>query len=186
MADIFVSYARAERARVAPLVAALEAQGWSVWWDPAITGGQQFDDLLAQELEAARAVVVVWTAASVASRWVRGEARTGADKNVLVPVQFGGPTLPIDARAIHTIDLSNWREDAAGASFGELVRALGVLLGPPPGRKTQASGPAVSICVLPFSNMSDEREQEYFSDGISEDIITDLSKVSALGVISRN
>jgi len=43
-----------------------------------------------------------------------------------------------------------------------------------------------SICVLPFANMSGDREQEYFSDGITEDIITDLSKVSALVIISRN
>jgi len=43
-----------------------------------------------------------------------------------------------------------------------------------------------SICVLPFVNMSGDAEQEYFSDGISEDIITDLSKVSALFVIARN
>jgi adenylate cyclase len=44
----------------------------------------------------------------------------------------------------------------------------------------------VSICVLPFANMSGDLEQEYFSDGISEDIITDLSKVSALSVAARN
>ncbi len=44
----------------------------------------------------------------------------------------------------------------------------------------------LSVCVLPFANMSGESEQEYFSDGITEDIITDLSKVSALGVIARN
>jgi adenylate cyclase len=43
-----------------------------------------------------------------------------------------------------------------------------------------------TICVLPFANMSGDSEQEYFSDGISEDIITDLSKVSALHVVSRN
>jgi adenylate cyclase len=43
-----------------------------------------------------------------------------------------------------------------------------------------------SICVLPFVNMSGDLEQEYFSDGISEDIITDLSKVSALSVAARN
>ena len=43
-----------------------------------------------------------------------------------------------------------------------------------------------SIAVLPFTNMSGEPEQEYFSDGISEDIITDLSKIAGLMVISRN
>lgn len=43
-----------------------------------------------------------------------------------------------------------------------------------------------SIAVLPFSNMSDDKEQEYFADGIAEDIITDLSKVSGLLVIARN
>jgi adenylate cyclase len=45
--------------------------------------------------------------------------------------------------------------------------------------------PRLSICVLPFANMSGDPEQEYFSDGITEDIITDLSKVSALAVVSR-
>jgi len=44
----------------------------------------------------------------------------------------------------------------------------------------------LSIAVLPFTNMSGDPEQEYFSDGITEDIITDLSKVSTLNVTSRN
>jgi len=52
--------------------------------------------------------------------------------------------------------------------------------------KPVANGQRLSICVLPFVNMSGDPEQEYFSDGISEDIITDLSKVSALNVVSRN
>ena len=43
-----------------------------------------------------------------------------------------------------------------------------------------------SIAVLPFVNMSGDPEQEYFSDGITEDIITDLSKVSGLFVVARN
>jgi len=53
-------------------------------------------------------------------------------------------------------------------------------------RKTDSAARKMSICVLPFVNMSGDPEQEYFSDGISEDIITDLSKVSALAVVSRN
>ena len=43
-----------------------------------------------------------------------------------------------------------------------------------------------SIAVLPFTNMSGDAEQEYFSDGISEDVITDLSKIGGLIVIARN
>ena len=90
MADIFISYARSDKARVAPLVAAIEAQGWSVWWDPAIEAGQQFDDQIDAELQAASAVIVVWTPTSVASRWVRGEARDAAERGILVPVRFDG------------------------------------------------------------------------------------------------
>ena len=50
----------------------------------------------------------------------------------------------------------------------------------------QARREPASIAVLPFDNMSGDPEQEYFSDGISEEIITDLSKVSGLMVIARN
>jgi adenylate cyclase len=46
--------------------------------------------------------------------------------------------------------------------------------------------PRASIAVLPFANMSGDAEQEYFADGISEDIITALSKLSQLFVIARN
>ena len=78
-----------------------------MWWDPAIAPGQQFDRMIADELERARAVLVVWTPDSVESRWVRGEAREGADRGILVPVQFGATRLPIDFRAYHTTELGD-------------------------------------------------------------------------------
>ncbi len=131
MAQIFVSYARADRTLVAPLVAALEAQGWSLWWDFAITSGQEFDRLIASELDAAQAVIVVWTPNSVESRWVRGEAREGASRGVLVPVRFGNARLPLDVRSLHTTDLDNWRGASDSAPFQELVRALRRLLAEP-------------------------------------------------------
>jgi len=193
MADIFVSYSRSDKARVAPLVAAIEAQGWSVWWDPEIDAGQQFDDQIEEELKAAKAVVVVWTPASVASRWVRGEAREAADLGTLVPARFDGARLPMDVRAIHTTDLDGWGENANSAPFQALLRALSAMIARRGGHGSANSGvpasatPArIGICVLPFVNMSGDPEQEYFSDGITEDIITDLSKVSALAVVSRN
>jgi adenylate cyclase len=196
MADVFVSYARADKARVAPLVAALEANGWSVWWDPEISPGKEFDDEIDEALQAAKAVLVVWTPTSVVSRWVRGEARDAAERGVLVPVRFDQARLPIDVRAIHTTDLDDWGENPASAPAQACLQALGAMIGRatqvpafdgrPSASNASKPAPRFSICVLPFTNMSGEAEQEYFSDGITEDIITDLSKVSALRVISRN
>ena len=198
MADVFVSYARSDKALVAPLVAAIEAQGWSVWWDPEISPGQEFDRQITAALKSAAAVVVVWTPTSVESRWVRGEARDAADRGILVPVRFEGAELPIDVRAIHTTDLDGWAENFQSPQVLELLRALGVIIarqggpqtgnaGTNPAPSTAApAGSRLAICVLPFANMSGDAEQEYFSDGISEDVITDLNKVSALSVVARN
>jgi adenylate cyclase len=196
MADVFVSYARTDRDRVAPLVAAIAARGWTVWWDPEITPGQEFDDQIDAEIDAAKAVLVVWTPTSVTSRWVRGEAREAADRGILVPVRFDNARLPMDVRAIHTTDLDDWGGDPSSPPAREFLHALGAMIARAPtktvGTAVGASSPAdkpaplFTICVLPFTNMSGDSEQEYFSDGITEDVITDLSKVSALAIISRN
>ncbi len=198
MADVFISYARSDKARVAPLVAAIEAQGWSVWWDPAIDPGQEFDRQIAAELKAAAAVLVVWTPASVESRWVRGEAREGADRGILVPLRFEGANLPIDVRALHTTDFDDWNEDPQSPQGREVLRALGAILARQGTSKPEiakadvtapspATAPArVAICVLPFTNMSADPGQEHFSDGITEDIITELSRWRLLAVRSRS
>jgi adenylate cyclase len=76
-------------------------------------------------------------------------------------------------------------------NIAEPVRVFDVVLDPseaggksPAGHQLSPEKP--SIAVLPFTNMSGDKEQEYFSDGISEDIITDLSKLSGLFVVGRH
>jgi TolB-like protein/tetratricopeptide (TPR) repeat protein len=198
MADVFISYARIDRERVAPLVAAIEAQGWTVWWDPEIDPGQEFDRLIAAELKAAAAVLVVWTPNSVTSRWVRGEAREGADRGILVPVRFEAASLPIDVRALHTTDFDGWGEDPRSPRVQEVLRALRAIIARERASRSAAmnsdaahsaaarESDRITICVLPFANLSGDPGQEYFSDGITEDIITELSRWRLLAVRSRS
>jgi adenylate cyclase len=83
-------------------------------------------------------------------------------------------------------------EDLGERQLKNIARPVQVfrIAGPTPAAGAAPAPPAVphkpSIAVLPFTNMSGDAEQEYFSDGITEDLITDLSKISALFVIARN
>ena len=79
MSDVFVSYKAEDRKRVKPLVAALEAEGYSVWWDEQIGGGAAWRHTIEAELNAARCVVVVWSKRSVGpdGAFVQDEATCG-------------------------------------------------------------------------------------------------------------
>src|SRR5262249_28155441 len=88
MADVFISYAKADRPLALKLAAMLEAEGWKVWWDTSLTIGDDFRNEIMTELGRARAVIVIWTDASIKSDWVRSEAgRAQADRK-LIPVKL--------------------------------------------------------------------------------------------------
>ena len=95
--------------------------------------------------------------------------------------------MPFDR--IQCADLNGWTGDPDAPGWRKVVASVAAADRRRRRRRPRQRPRAVrklSICVLPFANMSGDPEQEYFSDGISEDIITDLSKVSALSVIARN
>jgi adenylate cyclase len=203
MADVFISYAREDAATARRYAAAFQAGGLSVWWDDALRSGEAFDESIERALRAARAVVVLWSTHSVSSRWVRAEA-TLADRNrTLVPVMIEPCQRPIIFELTHTADLSHWQGDATDKAWQGLVAdVLRLVESQAALRESGLAGPAAAaptatsdrptppsrpgILILPFVNMSGDPEQEYFSDGVTEDIITDLGRVSALSVASRN
>ena len=196
MPDIFLSYNREDQTVARRFAEAFHAEGLEVWWDATLRSGEAYDEVTETALKTAKAVVVLWSPRSVVSRWVRAEA-TLADRNkTLLPATIEACDRPIMFELTQTADLTHWagdRGDVAWRAFVDDVRRL-VQSGPQaPSEAPRTAAPAsaarpegLSICVLPFSNMSGDAEQEYFSDGIAEDIITDLSKVAALSVISRN
>ena len=193
MARIFLSYARDDVEMARQLSDSLAQAGHDVWWDRHLHGGSRFDREIEEALKNAEVVVVLWSKASLESAWVKDEAAEGRDSGRLVPVSLGSAKPPLGFRQFQTIELGSWNGAGAPGVLEELLEAVGRTCGtnakqrtPDPSEKAGAPSKRTSVCVLPFINMSGEPEQEYFSDGISEDIITDLSKVSALSVIARN
>ena len=131
MADIFISYSSSDRPKAKALAEAMQQQGWSVWWDRKIPLGKSFDQVIEQELDAARCVVVVWTNASIASDWVKTEAAEGARRRVLLPVFMDNVKIPLEFRRLQAANLTEWRPGSPNLEFDQLVRYVGEMLGQP-------------------------------------------------------
>jgi hypothetical protein len=129
--DIFFSYAREDQARVAPVVAALEAHGWSVFWDRRIPAGQTWRSHIGRALDQARCVVVAWSEHSINSKWVLEEADEGLEREILVPVLLDAVRPPRGFRGIQAADLSSWSPEHPSPDFDSFLADLGAVLGAP-------------------------------------------------------
>ena len=236
MADIFISYARADRDKVEKLAAALEAEGYSVWWDRNIVGGDDFSADIERELDAAKAVIVGWSHAGSKSKWVKDEASIAADTGKMIAVSLDGADPPIGFRQYHCLGLKDWNGAAGDDAFSDVARAaatrvngeaftpvpasaapsrggaahkwrrgsmvggVAALLfliacglifvamknsGAPDDPPVEAAANGVGLAVLPFVNLSSDPEQEYFVDGLTEELLDWLAKIDGLNVPGR-
>jgi adenylate cyclase len=187
MSDIFISYARPNEPLAKQAGDALRAAGYAVWRDDELPAHRAYSDVIEERIRSARAVLVLWSNDAVKSQWVRAEADAARELGTLVQVSLDGVLPPMPFNQIQCADLMGWRGDGGSAGWQKVVGSIASLTG---GTAPSVADPVparrVMVCVLPFQNMSGDAEQEYFSDGISEDIIVDLSKVSALKVVARN
>lgn len=122
MVDVFVSYKSDDRERVKAIVEALETAGWEVWWDKHVEVGRAFDREIETAIDEAKCVLVVWSATSIDSDWVRNEASEGLDRNILVPVAIDDVRPPLAFRRQQTINFF------AGASYDDVVKAVARLV----------------------------------------------------------
>jgi adenylate cyclase len=191
--DVFISYARPSEEKAHRIAELLRERGFSVWRDDELPAHRAYSDVIEERLNSAKAVVVLWSGESAKSHWVRAEADSAREAGTLVQATLDSALPPMPFNQIQCADLNGWSGDMSSAGWKKLEGSVAALVG---GGSDQASSATAatartqavraSICVLPFVNMSGEPEQEYFSDGISEDITTDLSKISALEVVARN
>lgn len=143
-ADVFLSYAEEDRARAGAVSGALEALGWTVWWDREIAPGSTWRETIERAIEGTRCMVVLWSESALASRWVHEEAEEGLARARLVPVLIEQVRPPMGFRSVQACDLSDWEGDPAAAEFVALTRAISTLAGPPP-----RGGPVQSVVPLP-------------------------------------
>lgn len=110
MADIFISYAKADHALALKLSAFLEAEGWSVWWDKSLGAADLYRDEIMKQLAAARAVITIWTENSIKSDWVRAEAGRAKAEGKLIPVktpEVAYADIPLPFGEMHTENVAS-------------------------------------------------------------------------------
>jgi serine/threonine-protein kinase len=125
MSDVFVSYKTEDRRRVKLLVEALQADGFSVWWDEQIGGGMSWRHAIEAELDAAKCVIVAWSKNSVGREgaFVQDEASRAQQRHVYVPVIFDKVALPLGFGGTQALPLSGWRGDRSDPRYQAVLTA---------------------------------------------------------------
>ena len=131
MSDIFISYATEDLDRIRSLAAALQAQGWSVFYDRTIPNGKTWRDVLGKSLRDSRCVVVAWSTVSIESTWVQEEADEGRERGILHPVFIDPVNAPLGFRAFQAANLVGWNARNPSPEFDRFLRDLEGTLGPP-------------------------------------------------------
>ena len=225
---LFVSYSRTDLERARAVIELLDQSGFEVWWDGRLEGGENYLQTTEAALENCACVVVLWSATSVASHWVRDEAQRGRERGCLVPLTIDGTMAPLGFRQFQLLDISGWDGRAGSAEAARILVAVRARLGgeaaapalaavppaPPPSRphspalsrRTLVLGgiglaavggglgawqsglfgspasPPTSMVVMPFANETGDPDKKFFSDGLTRELRTILSRNPRLKV----
>jgi adenylate cyclase len=208
-AEVFVSYARNDKARVLELAGELRAAGVSLWLDTSgIDAATLWGEQIVNALESAKVLLLMVTESAVESKNVAREVMLVSERNGnilpvhLEPTQIP-PSLKYQLAGIQHVECFSRGDSADGLKA--IVRALqrlGVKVAPL-SREGNAALPAVqadarisgepeagaergALAVLPFDNISPDPETDYFSNGLTEELIARLSMLRDIELVSRS
>ena len=132
MADVFLSYARASLTVASRIAAELRAAGFAVWFDEHLPAHRAYSEVIEEQLDTAKAVLVLWSQAATQSQWVRSEANRARETGRLVQARLDGARLPMPFDQIHCVDLRNWSGDPQAAGWQSIIESIAALTGRQP------------------------------------------------------
>lgn len=165
MVDVFISYSRDNKARVADIAAAVTAAGYDVWWDAELPPHRSYGDVITEKIGSAKAAIVVWSHTSAASEWVRAEADVARNQKKLVQTAIDDVMPPLPFNQIQFADLSDWNGDPGHGAWRKVLMSLEELCGreavpaptpaaipaaPPPPSDWQAAPSVQKSSLLPW------------------------------------
>ena len=147
-ANVFISYKAEDRSRLAPLVSALEAEGFSVWWDAHIGGGTNWRQDIEEHLDAAKCVIVAWSKRSVAAEgeFVRDEAMRAKRRHSYLPIRIDDVEPPLGFGEVQALSLKDWHGDRSDPRYVALADAVRERITGEhvPHQRTRSSQPLIS------------------------------------------
>jgi len=105
MTDVFISYQHRDREAAAHVANALAREGLQVWWDQDLQAGDHWDQMIEQQLEIAKCVIVIWSRNSLQSNFVKAEAQKGFTRNILVGAMLEQVELPAPFNVVQAADI---------------------------------------------------------------------------------
>ena len=210
-ADVFISYSREDKDKVLDLAGKLRAAGVNLWIDQGgIDGATLWGEEIVNALEGAKVMLLAITGSSARSHNVAKEVTLFSErKGHILPVHLEQTTIPASLKyplaGIQHIEFYNGDPDEnlktvlrslerAGATIARsAVTSAAAPAGEPRVAPAAAQGahgaePGLAqgaLAVLPFDNITTDQETDYFSDGLTEELIARLSLVSEIELISR-
>ena len=190
MAEVFISYARSTAAAAHKIADALRAAGYSIWIDDQLPAHLDFPTVIEEHLRAANAVLVLWSADAVKSRWVPAEADVAHSNGTLIQLSLDDAMPPLPFNRLQCARLPGWNGDFSAPGWQKVLAGIAELASgnaPPTAPDLPKPGPRERLlAVLAFDNLSGDPETAYFSDGVSEEIQQTVVRANDLKVVARS
>ena len=163
VADIFLSYSRADRPKAQQIAKALEQEGFTVWWDKILRAGQTYDEVTEGMLRDARVVIVLWSEVSVKSKWVRAEATLGERTSTVIPAMIQDAERPIMFELTQSADLIDWDGDHEDSRWKGFVADIRLAL-----ERAESKAEAAPAAIEPSAPPRDATIENTFWTSIAD------------------